>query len=321
MATPHALRVAIVQIAPVVLDRDATLSKIVRYIDEAAGEGAGFVAFGEALVPCYPMWTERTDGARFDASDQKNLHARYLSQALDLEAGDLTPVCDAARRHGIAVSVSVIERPGTRGMSLYCASVFVSARGSIDSVHRKLVPTYEERLSWAPGDGHGLVTHGVSPFTVGTLNCWENWMPLARAALYAAGENLHVAHWPGCERNTRVITPFIAREGRSFCLSVSCLLREQDFPSDVPERDRIVPEKGAVLFDGGSCIAGPDGEWIIEPFINEEGVRIADLDFDAVRRERQNFDPAGHYSRPDVLRLTVDRGRQRAAEFIEDTHE
>ena len=101
-------------------------------------------------------------------------------------------------------------------MSLYCASVFISAAGEIESVHRKLVPTYEERLSWSPGDGNGLVVHPLGPFRVGSLNCWENWMPLARAALYGAGETLHIAHWPGGERNTRVITPFAAREGRRY---------------------------------------------------------------------------------------------------------
>ncbi len=316
-SSPSKLPVAIAQIAPVVLDRDATLAKIVARIEEAAGAGARLVVFGEALVPCYPMWTERTDGARFDSADQKELHARYLSQAVDVEAGDLAAVCEVARAREIAVSLSVIERPAARGMSLYCASVFVSARGAIESVHRKLVPTYEERLSWAPGDGHGLVTHALPPFTVGALNCWENWMPLARAALYAGGENLHIAHWPGNERNTRDITPFLAREGRSYCLSVSGLLRETDFPADVPLRDTIAPEPGATLFNGGSCIAGPDGKWVIEPFTDEEDVRFAELDFDLVRRERQNFDPTGHYSRPDVLRLTVDRRRQSAAEFLD----
>jgi len=311
------LRIALAQIAPVVLDREATLAKITASVHEAAGRGAGLVVFGEALVPGYPVWIGRTDGARFDAADQKRLFARYAEQAVDVEE-HLRDVRAAARKGGLAVALGVIERPADRGgHSLYCSRVFVQADGSIGSVHRKLVPTYEERLAWSPGDGAGLVTHEVGPFTVGALNCWENWMPLARAALYAAGEDLHVAHWPGGEHNTRDLTRFIARESRSFCVSISGLLRAEDFPADVPLRERIVPEAGETLLNGGSCIAGPDGEWIVEPITEREELIVADLDQRRVLEERQNFDPSGHYARPDVLRLTVDRRRQSAVDFID----
>lgn len=312
------MRIAAAQLAPVLLDRDATLSKVVLAIEEAASQGAALVAFGETLVPGYPAWTSRTDGARFEASDQKALHARYLEQAVTLEQGHLDPVLAAAKRHRLAVVLGVAERPLDRGgHTIYCASVCVGPDGSILSVHRKLVPTYEERLSWGSGDGAGLVTHPVGEFRLGALLCWENWMPLARAALYAAGENLHVALWPGADRNTRELTRVIAREGRSYVLSVSGLLRESDVPGGTPERARFVPRVGEVLYNGGSCLAGPDGEWIIEPIIGVERVVAADISLDRVREERQNFDPAGHYARPDVLRLLVDRRRQQAAEFTD----
>lgn len=238
---------------------------------------------------------------------------------MQIERGDLDPVCAAAARHQIAVSLGIIERPADRGgKSLYCASAFVTPTGSIASVHRKLVPTYEERLTWSPGDGHGLVTHALDPFTVGALNCWENWMPLARAALHAQGEDLHIAHWPGGEHNTRDITRFAAREGRSFVLAASSVLRGSDFPADTPCRDRIVESEDELLCNGGSCVAGPDGQWIVEPVTDREELLVFDLDFDQVRRERQNFDPSGHYSRPDVTRLLVDRRRQCIAEFEDD---
>lgn len=141
-------------------------------------------------------------------------------------------------------------------------------------------------------------------------------MPLARAALHAQGENLHVALWPGCERNTREITRFIAVEGRSYVLSASTLIRAEDVPAGIPERERFAAA-GEVFYDGGSCIAGPDGRWVVEPVVGREELIVADLEIDAVRRERQNFDPAGHYSRPEVLQLTVDRRRQSAARFID----
>jgi nitrilase len=191
--------------------------------------------------------------------------------------------------------------------------VVIDERGGIASVHRKLMPTYEERLAWGIGDGAGLVTHRVGEFTVGALNCWENWMPLARVALYAAGEDLHVALWPGCERLTRDITRFIALESRSFVISVSSLIRERDIPADVPLRDRMA-QPGETIYDGGSCIAGPDGEWIVEPLVGREKLIVAELDHAHVLEERQNFDPAGHYSRPDVLRMVVNRQRQKTIE-------
>ena len=310
------LTVAIAQIAPVWLDRDATLAKVVAWIDRAAAADCGLVAFGEALVPGYPFWLEWTGGARFDDTAQKDLFAHYSDQAVGIERGDLTAVCAAAARGKVAVIIGVIERAADRsGHSLYCAAVHITADGRIASVHRKLVPTYEERLVWAPGDGHGLVVHPVGDFTVGALNYFENWMPLARVALQAQGEDLHIATWPGNVRNTDRLTPVLAMEGRSYVLSASALLRQSDVPPTHPLAAMFAtcPD---VLADGGSCIAAPDGTWVMPPTTGE-ALLTATLDPREVRRARQNFDPAGHYSRPDVTRLTVDRRRQGLATFID----
>ena len=155
----------------------------------------------------------------------------------------------------------------------------------------------------------------VGPFLVGGLNCWENWMPLPRAALYAQGEDLHVAIWPGSVRNTEDLTPVLAKEGRSYVVSVSGLMRKSDIPLETPQRDAILSGGEEIFADGGSCIAGPDGAWVIPPIVGEEKLEVATLDQRRVREERQNFDPAGHYSRPDVTRLIVNRRRQTTAEF------
>ena len=310
------LHVAVAQIAPVWLDREASLRKVEAWTERAAAAGCGLVAFGEALVPGYPFWIEHTDGARFDAAPQKALHAHYLNEAVQIEAGHLDRLCALAARLGIAVVLGVVERPRDRGgHSLYCSRVHIGADGRIASVHRKLTPTYEERLSWAPGDGHGLQVHPVGPFLVGGLNCYENWMPLSRAALYAQGEDLHVALWPGNLRNTEGTTQFLAREGRSFVLAASALLRRDDIALDSPAA-AMLATCPAVLADGGSCIAGPDGAWLAPPVTGREELLLATLHHDAVGRERQNFDPAGHYARPDVTRLVVDRTRQGVATFI-----
>ena len=312
------LTVALAQISPVWLNREKTLEKIMDYVAMAGDKSCRLVAFGEALLPGYPFWIELTDGARFDSPLQKDLYAHYLDQAIQIEAGDIQPLASLAADLDIAIVVGVIERAANRGgHSLYCSLVYINADKGIVSVHRKLMPTHEERLAWAPGDGHGLRVHPLGAFTVGGLNCWENWMPLARSALYAQGEDLHVAIWPGNRRNTREITRFMAMESRSYVMSVSGLMRRQDMPQSTPHLDVIQADCPDWLANGGSCIAAPDGSWLLEPVTESEELLVATLDHRLVRAERQNFDPSGHYGRPDVTRLKVNRKR-RATVKLED---
>jgi len=312
------LRVALAQIAPVWLQREATTSKIVDWIGKAAAEDCALVAFGEALLPGYPFWVERTDGARFESAIQKELYAHYAEQSIVIERGDLDTIRAVAKKHSIAVYLGTMERATDRGgHSLYCSMVYIDASGEIGSVHRKLMPTYEERLVWASGDGHGLRIHELGPFRVGGLNCWENWLPLPRAALYGQGEDLHVAIWPGNQRNTEDITRFIAKESRSFVISVSGLMRKEDIGDDVPHTELLNDTADDIMADGGSCIASPTGEWLLEPETNVESLRVAELDHRVVLQERQNMDVVGHYSRPDVTRLLVNRKRQSTTSFSE----
>lgn len=310
------LKVGLAQIAPLWLNREATLEKVVAWVAKAADQGADLVVFGEALVPGYPFWVERTDGAKFESDLQKSLYAHYVSQAVCIEDGDLDEVCRIAAKRQISIYLGVMERASNRGgHSLYCSIVYVDQNGEIRSAHRKLMPTHEERLVWAIGDGNGLRTHTLGAFTVGGLNCWENWLPLPRAALYAQGEDLHVAIWPGNARNTEDITRFIARESRSFVVSVSGLMRRQDIDASLPHAELLIRSAGDVMANGGSCVASPAGEWLLEPVTNTESLSVVELDHRRVLEERHSLDVAGHYSRPDVTRLVVDRKRQTTAEF------
>lgn len=314
------LKVGFAQMTPVWLNREATLAKVVAAAHQAADQGASMVAFGECLVPGYPFWLELTDGARFNDPRQKELHAAYIRQAVTIEAGHLRLLQEACAARKIMAVLGILEKPAHRGESVYACCVVIGASGEVLSAHRKLMPTYEERLTWSTGDGHGLRTHPLGEFTLGALNCWENWMPLARAALYGQGEDLHVAIWPGSLRNTDDLTRFIAKESRSYVLSVSGLMRPGDFPESTPHRAAIIAghRGGEFLADGGSCLAAPDGSWVMPPVVGEECVRVAAIDHAFIRRERQNFDPSGHYARPDVLRLSVNRERQSSVVLSDD---
>ena len=313
MTTSHdALRIAGAQLAPVWLHRDGTIAKVLQTIEQAAARQVQVLAFPEAFVPGYPFWIEHTDGARFDSAFQKTMHAHYLDQAVQIEAGHLDPVVEAAARYGMTIVLGIIERPADRGgHSVYASCVTITPARGIVTVHRKLMPTYEERLSWSPGDGHGLRTTPVGAFTLGALNCWENWLPLARAALYAEGEDLHVAIWPGSVRNTEAITRFIAREGRSYVMSVCSVLRRDQLGGDhIPHVDVLRERLPDIISEGGTAIAAPDATWLVEPTPHVEQLFAADIRHARVREERQNFDVAGHYGRPDVLQLRVNRERQ-----------
>ncbi|MGB5236160.1 MAG: carbon-nitrogen hydrolase family protein [Flavobacteriaceae bacterium] len=310
------LRVAMAQLAPVWLNKKKTLDLALRSIEEAALEKANLLVFGEAFLPGYPFWLAYTDGAAWNQAINKELHSHYAANAVCIEAGDLAAVTKLARQYKMAIYLGIIERPADRGgHSLYCSLVYIDQSGVIKSVHRKLQPTYDERLTWAPGDGHGLQTHQLKDFTLGGLNCWENWMPLVRAALYGLGEDLHIAVWPGSDHNTKDITRFIARESRSYVVSVGALMHKKNFPAETPHLERILDKAPDILANGGSCIAGPDGEWLISPVIDKEGIFYQDLDFSRIMEERQNFDPAGHYSRPDVTRLILNLERQSTLEI------
>jgi nitrilase len=312
------MKVAAAQLAPVFLDRDATIDKALEAIGTAASYGAELIAFPETFVPGYPAWCDYSDAAFFNEPTQKAAYARYLDGAVDIARGDLDTVVTVAAQLGIFVYLGVAER-SVSGSSIYCSLVAISPASGIVSVHRKLKPTYGERLMWADGDGNGLVVHACpttnGPVRVSGLNCWENWMPLARAAMWAQGPEVHIATWPGSTSTSHDISRFVAKEGRVFVISAGAVLRQEHVPADFPVLDQML-EHGDTWASGGTMIVGPNGDLICAADDHTEQIIYADLDLTDVRAERQNFDPAGHYSRPDVLQLTVDRQRRAPATFI-----
>lgn len=296
------------------LDPTATTERILARLEEAARAEVSLVAFGETFLPGYPLWLSVTGGAAFDDPDQKAAYAAYVDAAVRLDGPELTRITEAARKLGIAVVLGIVERGNAT--SVYCTVVSIDPQRGLVGAHRKLVPTWEERLVWTPGDGHGLRVHELAGTRVSALNCWENWMPQARFAMWAQAPVVHVAVWPGSARLTRDITRFAALEGRCFVISAGATMTLDDIPPSFVLRDAL-PEDGSCLPSGGSAIAGPDGNWIVEPRTHERGLIIAELELDAVTRERHNLDVAGHYHRPDVFRVEVDRTRRDTVAFVD----
>lgn len=302
---------AAVQAAPVFLDRDATVEKAARLIKEAVANGAGLVVFPETFVPTYPDWVWHTTPWA-----DREWYERLYDQSVAIPGPATEALGAAAREASTYLSIGVNEREGG---TLYNTQLSFGPDGSLLGKHRKLVPTGGERLVWGQGDGSGLVVLDTPFGRLGGLTCWENYMPLARAALYAQGIDVYLAPtWD----NTDVWVPtlrHIAKEGRVYVVGVNFCMRCSDVPRDLPRADQIYGGDRDWMARGNTTICGPEGEILAGPLEEEEGIVYAEIDADHARKIRRHFDPVGHYARPDVLRLVVDREAKPAATFGAET--
>lgn len=304
-------RIAIVQHAPVVLDRAETLARAVTLAAEAAGAGARLVVFPEAFVPGYPAWVWRLRPG-LDLGLAEQIHARLLAQAVDLGAGGLAPLQQAAREHSITIVCGLHERDAEFSRAtLYNTVVTIGPDGALQNRHRKLMPTGPERLVWGFGDATGLRTVPTPAGRLGTLLCWENYMPQARLALYAEGLELLAA--PTYDSGERWIASVqhVAREGGCWVLGAGCVLQGCDLPRDLPGRATLFPDGDEWINGGDSVVAAPGGRIVAGPLHNERGLLLAEVDLDRVGTARRSLDVVGHYARADLFTLQVDRRPQR----------
>jgi nitrilase len=297
------VKVACAQVEPVVLDREATLDKLEQVAAEAAHAGAELVVFPETFVPVYPssVWAKAFAG--WDAGAAKETFARLAQQSVAVGSTAERRIAAAAQELGIWIVTGVNEVDEARPGTIYNALFFHSPEGELALHHRKLVPTNHERLVWGQGDGRGLEAVETGFGRVGGLICWENYMPLARVALYESGVEIYIASTADDGDSWQQTIGHIARESRAYVVAPSHFQRESTYPDDFPLAAEI--EGVGVIGRGGSAILAPDGSYLAGPLYGEEGILYAELDPAGLLAERQRFDPVGHYSRPDVLQLTV----------------
>ena len=294
---------ACVQAEPAVLDRERTLERLAARTAEAAGAGARLVVFPEAFVPAYPssVWARALAG--WADPKAKAAFAVLARESVEIPGPAVDRMAETAREHGVWLVVGVTEVDPARPGTLYNTLLGFSDDGSLALRHRKLVPTNHERLVWGPGDGAGLRAVETPIGRLGGLICWENYMPLARFALYESGVEIYVASTADDSAEWQATLVHLARESRSFVVSPCHFQRASAYPDDFPLRELI--EGVSTIGRGGSPILAPDASYLAGPLYDEEGVLLAELDPARLHEERQRFDAAGHYHRPDVLGLTL----------------
>jgi nitrilase len=299
-------KIAVVQAAPVVLNREATVSKACELIAKAGRSGARLVVFPEAFIPTYPDWVWRIPPGQHRVL--ADMYAELLEQSVEIPGPVTEELSQAARRADVYVAMGLNERnANASNASLYNTLLYIGPEGHLVGKHQKLVPTAPERMVWAQGDGSTLEVYDTSLGKLSGLICWENYMPLARYALYAWGVQIYLAPtWDNGEPWLSTLR-HIAKEGRAYVIGCSMVMRKEDIPDRFDFKAKYYSEVGEWINKGDSAIVSPDGKFVAGPLHAEEGILYAELDPRQMRGSKWNLDVAGHYARPDVFRLTVSK--------------
>ncbi len=308
-------RIAVVQQAPVFLDRAATLARAVAAVAEAATSGAQLVVFPEAFIPGYPVWIwQLRPGA--DMSLIERLHARLRANAVSLAGDDLQPLRQAAKEHEVTVvcGIEEIDAEFSRG-TLYNAVVVIGPDGNLQNRHRKLMPTNPERMVWGLGDASGLKAIDTPCGRVGTMICWESYMPLARSALYAQGVQLYIAPTYDSGERWLATMQHIAREGGCWVIGCGCALQGRDLADELLAKAGLYPDADEWINGGDSVIVAPGGKIVAGPLHEAFGILAAEIDLERVGMAQRSLDVSGHSARPDIFRLQVNTRAFAPVEF------
>jgi nitrilase len=303
--------VGIVQSSPVFMDLEASLVKATRLIADAAGKGATLVAFGETWLAGYPAWIDHCpNAALWNYEPTREVFARLRQNSVVVPGREAKLLSEVAADFKVTLVIGVNERvdSGPGNGTLYNSLLTFGPNGELLNHHRKLVPTYTERLVWGPGDGDGLEAVETPVGRVGGLICWEHWMPLARHTLHVSGERIHVAVWPTVNEMHQIACRHYAFEGRCFVLAAGLIMPVKDLPTEFGQSADQSVEANNLLLRGGSCVIGPNGNFIAGPVFDEETILLAHLDPAAIEKEKMTLDVSGHYDRPDVFQVQLHRG-------------
>jgi len=309
------VKLALVQTPSVLLDKTATIAKAVTKIEEAAAQGANLVVFTEAFIPGYPVWIWRLrPGGDWGLSEQ--LHQRLLENSVQIDVGDLAPLQAAAKAHELTIVCGMNERDGDYGRAtLYNSVVVIAPDGQFANLHRKLMPTNPERMVWGFGDGSSLKVVETPAGRIGSLICWENYMPLARYALYAQGVEIYIA--PTYDSGEKWLTTMrhIAREAGCWVVGSGNLLHVRDLPDDFPDKERLYPNEDEWINPGDSVVIAPGGEMVAGPMNKVDEILYHELDLEQAAAAKRSLDVVGHYSRPDIFQLQVNTKPQQPVRF------
>lgn len=296
-------KIAVVQAEPVMFDKKKGLEKVLGIIEEAASHGVEFIVFPELFIPGYPfgMTFGFTVGSRAESGRQD--WKLYYDQSLIVPGGETKKIGEYARKYNTYISIGVSERDGLTG-TLYNTNLLFKADGTLDSVHRKLKPTGTERVVWGDADRGYFPTMDTPWGPVGSLICWESYMPLARMALYEKGITLYISPNTNDNPEWQSTIQHIALEGKVYFINSDMIIRRSSYPGELLEQDRI-GTLNEIVCRGGSCIVDPYGHYVIEPVWDKEEILYAELDLQEIPRSKMEFDVCGHYARPDVFSFKV----------------
>ncbi|MFF0828695.1 carbon-nitrogen hydrolase family protein [Brevibacillus sp. NPDC003359] len=310
------VRVAVVQAASVIMDLEASTEKAVSLTLEAGEKGANIVVFPEAFIPAYPRGLTFGTKVGSRSPEGRKDWFRYWDNSIVVPSEETDKLGEAARKVGVYLVIGVIERDNENsGGTLYCSVLFFGPDGGLLGVHRKLKPTASERLIWGEGDGSTLPVFETPYGKIGALICWENYMPLARAAMYAKGVQIYIAPTADARDAWQATIRHIALEGRCFVLSSNQYVTKEMYPTDLACYDDLASSPDE-MSRGGSAIVGPLGDYIVEPVFGREEILYADLDIRDIAYSQFDFDVVGHYSRPDVFTLLVNEEKKENVKWM-----
>jgi len=298
------IRVAAVQAAPIFLDLPRSLEKTRTLIREAAGRGAQLVAFPESWLPGYPAWLDCCrDVAVWDHEPVKNIFATLMENSIAVPGPQVNELCGLAKESGVVLNIGVHERvlEGRGHGTLYNSMLTIDSDGALLNCHRKIMPTFTERLVWGQGDGKSLRAENTAAGRVGGLICWEHWMPLARYTLHVSREEIHIAAWPWVKEMNLVASRHYAFEARCFVIACGGILWAGDLPRELELLPSLQGKPEELVLRGGSAIIGPDGAVLAGPVLDQETILVCDIDVSRIPRENLTLDVTGHYARPDIF--------------------